>query len=233
MNDVDVERNANLLDLIRFSRIPRVREVLAKQLKKGGNKGGRQLIMDFEKSKALYRETLFVRHFQIRGKKRRKQPPPVYWFELTKYKAKEGDDERDSEWRITQLLDSPHSAVKYWEVPPYDILPRDVVKEITKNRMESGKVITFEGIKSKRTGNTMDVSYLWHSDSFMMGTVIHRKRLQPKAASAKSPVQGVKPDKENAYRQFYTKSRNNPEEVQAFKREFMLKWLKQKQDTNT
>jgi hypothetical protein len=223
----DFEQTANVFDLIKLAQIPKVREVLAAQLEQAGSGGWKKYIEDYKKTKTMCYEALFAGHFRVKGKKRKTPPAPLYWFEVTRYWDKVGEEPEDAEWRITHLLDAPDSQVRHWVVPPYDILPRDVIFSITNDPHEAGKVFTLEGVKSKRTGKTMDVKYLFYSDTMMMGTVRHRGKVRETPAPSSAATKAGKVDKENAYRVFHRCLQTHREEVKGFTREFMLKWLKQ------
>ncbi len=118
-------------------------------------------IEEYNRKKLEYYYKLFVgpgERYAAEDKDRFWGRPSFYWFELRRYD--------EYEWRIFHM--APGAQAYNHQ---YEILPRDIIEQITESFVDPEKVITLKRVRSTLLDKVVDVEFVRFSESQVFGTV--------------------------------------------------------------
>ena len=148
----NMNKDVNLYDLIDLVHIPAVNPVFASLLERLKIGDLRPCFDAYQRKMNIFYNHLFINHFQAG------QNPPLYWFHLTRYDT--------WEWRITHMVPTPENILLR-----HEILPRDIIDEITRELVDPDKIITMKAVYSNSLNKTVDLQFVRYSSSHIFGTV--------------------------------------------------------------
>jgi hypothetical protein len=152
MKHENLQKDVNLYDLIDMVHIPGVNPVFAALVERLKTGDLQHCIDAYKRKERTYHEELFMKHY------RAGQNPPLYWFHLTQYNA--------WQWRITNIEPVPGNYLRRNE-----ILPRDIIDQITRELVDPDKVITMKAVHSDLLNKTVDLQFVRYSPGHLFGTV--------------------------------------------------------------
>jgi len=147
----DVEKDVDLLKMLRYERLPKIKKEMrraVRKLKKGALK---KSIAALHETRARYFSQLYEGNREVGG--------DFYWFELTRYQP--------LEWRISRLLPAPPPLV-----PPAAILPRDIIDRITDSLINPDESVTMTVVPAVPLKyKTVELCFIHYSSNYIFGRI--------------------------------------------------------------
>jgi hypothetical protein len=198
----DKKSDLDILQLLDMAHVPEVKTLLQSELKRIKGGGFKRHIDEYWEQKKKWMEELFNSPRQTVEITAGKVPGNLYWFELTEYSY--GD------WRMTNIQPEPPLYSQ-----PYEVLPRDIIEKLADSLVNPEEAAAMDRVRSDLMDKDVDLRFVHYSSNFIMGTV-RDSELRPQN------FDGLKKDKELAYRVFYNYFQKYPDSCIEFIREFLL-----------
>ncbi|NIM11578.1 MAG: hypothetical protein GTO45_05745 [Candidatus Aminicenantes bacterium] len=208
MQEIDETNDVNLYTLIELVKIPEFNRYLRLKVDDVKNGTLNKYAVEYKKKEDKYNEELFIRIRDQQEEAGEEEYPPLYWFELTRFRL--------WDWGITILSPWPPPYEPY-----YNVVPRDIIRRITASfPVDPDMVITIKALQSKEVDKKVDLQFVRLSSNHIVGTV--RENLDDWQEVFNGDRDVLEKDLDAAFRLFFYYLHKYPD----LNKEFMQRYIK-------
>jgi hypothetical protein len=206
----DERKDVNIYEMIKMIHYPEMNRLLNLKLQEYKNGEFKKCIDEYDQKKEYYCKSLCRDTWDQEQKSGKKIYPPLYWFELTKYK--------ENDWSMTIIDPWPPKYMPY-----YAILPTDIISRMTEALIDQNKLITWNAAYSKSMNKKVDVKFVRFATNHIIGSVRENfNGFSEEEAEKKVTYEG---NLDMTYKLFFLLLERHPDLVNTFVKEFVAKAL--------
>ncbi|MCP5054272.1 MAG: hypothetical protein GY940_44300, partial [bacterium] len=147
----------NIIEMIDLIHVPEVNRKLAEKLEEWKGDGFKSYMVDYEEQFTRYYMELYDAPLELMKQTGEDKHSRLYWFEFQQYAV--GD------WRMMRFM--PWAGYYHYQ---YKMVPQDVIEQLDDALVKPGRVVTMNGVYSKRMKKKIDLQIVRYSGSHIFGT---------------------------------------------------------------